>query len=560
MPVCYSYLRYSSPQQAKGDSARRQQEATADWCRRHKVTLDTSLSLRDEGVSAFRGKHRENPDVHGLACFLQAVKSGRVPEGSYLVVENLDRLSREAIVPAVNLFTGILLAGVRVVQLMPVEVVYTATADMSSIMLAIVELSRGHSESAAKSNRVGAAWRRKQKDAAENGKVMTRRIPGWVAVGKAGKLALVPAKAAVVRDIFARAVAGESLCAIARALNTAGVPPTGRRVFKGRPVVWGETMVRHVLTSRTVLGEYQPRRGGQPAGPVVNDYYPRVVDDDAYYRAQAAIGKHGACRRGRRGHHVNLFAGLLRVAGTGDHLIYNHVTGKKGSTLVTAGTRHGKGGPWCSYPAKVFERAVLSRLQEVTAADIEPAGDGPAARVEAASARLAETVAVIARWRAKMENPDLIDVVSEKLAELEPKRRALAAELAAAQQEAASPLAETWGSFRSLAALLGDDGGSDETREKVRAALRRAVGEVVCLFASAGRTRLAAVQVYFRGGTAHRDYLVIYSPGRSNQSVKRPGRTECRSFADESAGLDLRDPKQAAKLAAVLARLDVAAL
>src|SRR5436305_1298486 len=61
MPSAFSYLRFSTPKQAEGDSIRRQTELTAAWCARNKVQLDTSLSLRDEGVSAYRGKHRDNP-------------------------------------------------------------------------------------------------------------------------------------------------------------------------------------------------------------------------------------------------------------------------------------------------------------------------------------------------------------------------------------------------------------------------------------------------------------------------------------------------------------------
>lgn len=115
MPSAFSYLRFSSPEQAKGDSIRRQTEATASWCARNKITLDTSITLRDEGVSAFRGKHRDNPDTHALASFLQAVKSGRVPAGSYLIVESLDRLSREKIRPALTLLLNLIEAGIKVV-------------------------------------------------------------------------------------------------------------------------------------------------------------------------------------------------------------------------------------------------------------------------------------------------------------------------------------------------------------------------------------------------------------------------------------------------------------
>jgi len=95
--TAFSYLRFSSPQQASGDSVRRQMDGAADWCRRNKIDLDKTLTLRDEGVSAYRGKHRENPDTNALAGFLQAVRVGRVHNGSYLIVESLDRLSREKI-------------------------------------------------------------------------------------------------------------------------------------------------------------------------------------------------------------------------------------------------------------------------------------------------------------------------------------------------------------------------------------------------------------------------------------------------------------------------------
>src|SRR5262245_54180958 len=102
-PLCFSYIRFSTPEQAKGDSLRRQTEATRRWCEQNKARLDTTATLRDLGRSAFTGKHRENPDTHALACFLKMVKDGRVPKGSFLVVENLDRLTREKIRVAVRL-------------------------------------------------------------------------------------------------------------------------------------------------------------------------------------------------------------------------------------------------------------------------------------------------------------------------------------------------------------------------------------------------------------------------------------------------------------------------
>src|SRR5262245_7639979 len=177
-PTAYSYLRFSSPEQAKGDSLRRQEELRDAWLAKTGAVLDISLTLRDEGVSAFTGRHRENPDRHALAAFLELVRRGRIQRGSYLVVESLDRLSREHIRPALTLLLNLIDAGIRIVQLLPVEAVYDDKVEPMALMMAIMELSRGHSESRLKSERVGAAWHRKKaQDAAAGKQPITRRVP-----------------------------------------------------------------------------------------------------------------------------------------------------------------------------------------------------------------------------------------------------------------------------------------------------------------------------------------------------------------------------------------------
>jgi hypothetical protein len=72
-PVAYSYIRFSSKAQAKGDSLRRQIKDTQSWCQRNGVRLDDSLDLHERGVSAFRGK---NATEGKLAEFLKAVQAG----------------------------------------------------------------------------------------------------------------------------------------------------------------------------------------------------------------------------------------------------------------------------------------------------------------------------------------------------------------------------------------------------------------------------------------------------------------------------------------------------
>src|SRR5262245_26906960 len=136
-PTAYSYRRFSTREQAKGDSLRRQTKATEVWCERHAVHLDTSLNLEDLGKSAFTGAHRQNPDRNALAAFLRMVEQGKVARGSYLVIESLDRLTREHVRAGLMLCLGLIEAGVRIVQLSPTELVYDEKSDEMSLMLMI---------------------------------------------------------------------------------------------------------------------------------------------------------------------------------------------------------------------------------------------------------------------------------------------------------------------------------------------------------------------------------------------------------------------------------------
>lgn len=227
--VGYSYIRFSHPSQEKGDSLRRQTEAAESWCTRNNVHLDQTLSLRDRGVSAYKGDHRKNPDRHALAAFLNLVNEGKVPRGSFLIIENLDRLSREHLRPALTLLFNLIEAGVRVVQLKPVEAIYDDNAEPMQLMMAVMELNRGNSESRIKSERVGQAWGKKRDKLREDGTVLTKRLPAWIRE-RGGSLELVPGRAAVVRRIFEMAADGCGHSLIVKRLTAEAVPPFGDRV------------------------------------------------------------------------------------------------------------------------------------------------------------------------------------------------------------------------------------------------------------------------------------------------------------------------------------------
>src|SRR5262249_44620440 len=156
-------------------SQRRQAEWSAAWCEHNGCLLDESLH-QDKPVSAFRGANRSKG---ALAAFLEMVKVGRVSRGSILLVESLDRLSREEVDEALMLFLGILKAGVEIVTMTP-ERHYSKTSvgDIVGLLEPIIIMSRAHEESAVKSVRIADIWKQRRKHAEE--KPMNGVGPAWL--------------------------------------------------------------------------------------------------------------------------------------------------------------------------------------------------------------------------------------------------------------------------------------------------------------------------------------------------------------------------------------------
>ncbi len=356
---------------------------------------------------------------------------------------------------------------------------------------------------------------------------------------------LNPKKAETVRRLFALSRDGVGVFAMAKQLNAEKVPVIGRTFFKGRPMEWGQTSIYSVLTSRAAIGDYVPYKcrgeGRKPQGEPVPGYFPAVVDEATFYAVQKGLETRGKVR-GKRGKHVNLFAGVMVDARNGGALTYRHPN-KKMSQIVPVDANNGRAGLWVSFPAAAFEHAVLSRLIEVKAGDIEGRNDG-ADKVSIARAKVEEVDRLIQLWAAKMDNPDLVDTVSAKLAEYNVLRRERVETLAEAERASASPFAETWGEVRTLADLLAKD-NSDELRTKVRSAIRRTVESVTCLLVGKNFTRRCAVRVQFVTG-AHRDYIVEVRQSYNKKPAPPPRIiTPPQSWVDEEGEIDLRNAKDA---------------
>lgn len=545
--TAYSYVRFSSAQQAAGDSLRRQTEAAADWCKRHKVTLDKSTTLHDLGTSAFAGAHRTNPDRHALAGFLKLVERGKVARGSYLIIENLDRLSREHIQPAIMLVLGLLQAGVRVVQLRPVEMTFDDKSDMSAVMLMLVELSRGHSESAMKSERVGAAWANKRSRARANGETLTHMLPAWVEE-RGGKLHAIPARAAAVRRIYELAIAGYGITNIGRRLEEENVRPFGNRG-------WVRSYIGNILRDRRAMGEFQPRRrNGTTEGEAIAGYFPAVVTENDWLAARAAAAKRGAMP-GRTSVNVNVFAGLLKHARDGDGYFLNtKPSAHQKALLVNRLAAEGKARQY-GFSFEIFERNVLGQLAEIDPREIlddHKAND----EVTALTAELARVDAKAAEIEAELLHGN-VAALAKVLRTLEGERRELSAKLAAARQEASSPLTEAWEEGQTIMSTIYKAADPRDARLRLRSLLRRMVSEIRLLVVSRGKVRLAAAQVWFADGQRCRDYLIVSVPAKSNGVTSTEARDLVRSLPSTKKKLDLRDPEHAQAMETLLEALDL---
>ena len=554
-PPAYSYIRFSSPQQSKGDSLRRQMEAAAEWCRRQGVALDTATTLHDLGKSAYTGTHRKNPDRHALAAFLKLVESGKVPRGSYLIIENLDRLSREHIQPALLLALNLLQAGIRIVQLKPVEMVFDDKSDTMPVMMMMMELSRGHGESAIKAERLGKVWAEKKRKARENGTVLTHCLPRWIEeVG--GKLRLIPDRAAVVKRIFHLAAAGYGRKMIARLFIREGVPPMGTAGH------WNGSYIGDIMGDRRVLGEFQPKysRDNSPDGAPIPNYYPAVVTGDEWHAARAAVAQRRT-KRGRVGTQVNVFAGLLKNARDGGSYLARTQQPARGQTakyrvLINRSVLEGRGNGY-TFPFATFEPAVLGLLAEINPHEILNGDAGPDETL-ALAGRLAHVEARIAELEAELLKGD-VAALARVLRQLEEQKRELAEQLAVAREKAAHPLSEAWGEAQTLIGALASAADPEDARIRLRSALRRMVDSIWLLVVPRGHDRLAAVQIWFADGKRHRDYLILHRPPRSNGKARKEGGWWARSLASvvKPGDLDLRKPAHAARLEKALAAVDV---
>ena len=499
-PSAYSYLRMSTAEQLKGDSARRQMKASEQFAKEKGLHLVDTMA--DIGISAYRGR---NLEFGALKWFLAKLQNNEIPKGSYFIVESMDRLSRQNAVSAFALLNEIIAHGVTLVTLDDRQE-YSAEGFENTqyqLFIALGAMIRAHGESKRKSELLSAVWGEKKRQARE-GHVSTRQMPAWLKLNeKTKEIEPIHERAEIVRNVFQMARDGFGAYSIARRLNDEELPTWGPRRKSNAPQVWRESYIRKILYNRSVLGEYQPhriehgrysQRDRLPEGEPILNYYPRVVDDALFYQAQSAVQSRRKNSAGRKGKAFsNLFTGLLRCGRCGGgYRFFSKGPLPKGGNYLQCSVALVRGS--CQAKAfryEPFEEALLNLIYDL---DVDRLLTKPG--LESSGAGLRQKIANLEAEKANLDRAikNIMDVIQvaqyspkelgQSLSDAGRKRDAKAAELEIARQTLAQTL-ETSPEQRNALMQKLFKALSETNNETERENVRRLVSaELRGLFAS----------------------------------------------------------------------------
>ena len=307
-----SYIRFSSLAQSKGDSYRRQMAMTRAYCEKNNLTLIDEQS--DRGVSAFKGA---NADEGALSEIIKRAKNGAYSKGTVLIVESLDRISRQEINKALSLFLQILANGLDIVTLSDGERRYHHdNTQLGDLIISLVIMSRAHEESATKSKRISASWSNKRDHARSSGKAMTAICPNWLEF-RDGKYEIIQERADFIRAIFKMSLDfNMGSQAIATELNNGRVKPWGISQKRNKTGLWGKSYITKILQSPAVYGCYQPCKkiNGKrvSTGEELNDYYPAIIEKSVFDQNRSKQSKRKIIDIGRASPIVdyNIYRGI----------------------------------------------------------------------------------------------------------------------------------------------------------------------------------------------------------------------------------------------------------
>ena len=316
MSTVYIYIRYSSSEQREGDSYERQIKKAKSYCERNGYDFLEQNIYFDGGVSGYTGANRTKGK---LGEFIAAVDSGEIAPDSLLLVENLDRFSRED-----GIVTLMTLAHLREKKIRIAILDDNKEVDLTSynILQTLLPSIRSNDESARKSQLLSSAWAKKKTNALQS--IITKRVPLWLKVvgEKENKTwERIPEREAVIKRIFKMSANGDGKILIARKLNKQQIATFGKSKF------WQSSYIGKILKNPACYGLYIPYKGRAGSrkqdGPEVEGYYPAPITKDEFLATKTYIQDRE--KKGGRSTNTgkNLFSTLLVCGSCGEKMRFD---------------------------------------------------------------------------------------------------------------------------------------------------------------------------------------------------------------------------------------------
>ena len=356
------------------------------YCLKHRLTLDTELSFEDLGKSAFRG---DNLHVGRLGAFMKAIEDELVIQGDRLLIENLDRLSRQAVRKVIAIINKIVDAGIILVTLDD-QKEYSAEIldkDPMAIMMVMLTSVRANEESMRKGERLRASWSARRATALEKPLTSPR---AW--------LVEAPPTDARVRHPQGprprRQTHLQGCCSWQRPQQHCRDLEPRRRAHLQRWANFGiDSTLAPCLDNPAVVGTWQPhvvdyKQNGngrqtkvrRPLEPIVG-YFPAIIDEALFNKVKAMRETKIPAMRGSG--ELNMLAGLLRCVvcgGSMNRVSKGRRTGRGQNRFVCAKARAGAG---CAY--KSVQQQKSWNRPSSAACQLHPASDPQTCRCSSSS-------------------------------------------------------------------------------------------------------------------------------------------------------------------------------
>jgi len=527
----YSYIRFSTKGQIEGRSLQRQFERAQEYANKNKLELDTSL--QDLGVSSFRGNNRKKG---ALGDFFEKIRVGEITSGSVLVIENMDRLSRENPWEASEQFRQIINAGIKIVTLSYPRREYTKEilkTKRGALRDVVDEIERAHEESRRKRDLLADAWQQKRKNVTAKKVKLTRRVPCWIKLpekpanddeNKFGfDFEFIPEVCSAIKKIFKYKCKGYGATKIMTIMNKepdVWKPPKSKRNAEGG---WRESFVNRLLyNNRQLIGEYHPHKiidGKRIADPdiePIKNYFvdkhtkKPVISEDLFYKVQKIIQQNRALNKGFGGGRLykvdNLFVSYTKCGFCGGTMHYiNKGNPPKGGKYLMCDVSRRKlmtddGKRQCNAKAvsyKEFEDIIFKNFTELDVSRLFPGNDELITRRKGIGDEITTNNGIIEDRERKIKN--LVATISDKndekarkpyekaieahqsgIQKLKEKNQVLEDELRASEKEneELEKRFNTVNEVRQQLENIKDEEEIKDTRLRLREALRRSIEKI----------------------------------------------------------------------------------